>query len=70
MRDILVLPDKEKRIVNWLMRHKQSTLNEVAEYVGEDEVSDLYELWPLRASLLALLMYDRVRCITSICKKI
>jgi len=37
MGDILVLPDRERRIVNWLIRHKQSTLPEVAEHIGEDQ---------------------------------
>lgn len=39
MSDILALPDEQRRIVNWLMRHKGSTLSAVAQYLGEDEAT-------------------------------
>lgn len=44
MGDILALPDRERRIINWLIRHKQSTLPEVAEHFGEDELTIKTEL--------------------------
>lgn len=39
MSDILALPDEQRRIANWLMRRKGSTLSDVAQHLGEDEAT-------------------------------
>lgn len=39
MTDILALPDEQRRIANWLMRHKNSTLSDVAQHLNEDEAT-------------------------------
>ncbi|MBE9129668.1 MULTISPECIES: transcriptional regulator [unclassified Coleofasciculus] len=37
MADILILPPRQRRIVNWMMRWKDCTLSEVAAYLDENE---------------------------------
>lgn len=39
MTDILALPDEQRRIANWLMRHKGSTLSDIAQHLNEDEAT-------------------------------
>lgn len=42
--DLLTLPDHQRRIVNWIIRHQESTLPEVAQHLGEDEPTAKNEL--------------------------
>jgi len=44
MGDILTLPDRQRRIVNWISRHQECTPPEVAEHLGEDEPTAKNEL--------------------------
>lgn len=39
MTDILALPDEQRRIANWLTRHKGSTLSDIAQHLEEDEAT-------------------------------
>lgn len=44
MGDILTLPDRQRRIVNWITRHQECTLLEVTENLDEDEATAKSEL--------------------------
>ncbi len=37
--DVLILPDVERKLINWLVRQQQATLNEIAAYIAHDEES-------------------------------
>lgn len=44
MGDILALPVRQRRIANWMIRKKECTLPEAAEYLAEDEATTKNEL--------------------------
>ncbi|MBW4445054.1 MAG: hypothetical protein KME10_28455 [Plectolyngbya sp. WJT66-NPBG17] len=41
MADLLFLPDLERGLMNWLLRQRSASLNEVANYLAKDEATSL-----------------------------
>ena len=44
MADILDLPDRQQQIINWIIRNKECTLSEIANYLNTDESATRSEL--------------------------
>ncbi|HAX89116.1 MAG TPA: hypothetical protein DCY91_23335 [Cyanobacteria bacterium UBA11370] len=44
MGDILALPDRQQQIINWIIRQKECTLSQIADYLSQEESATRSEL--------------------------